>query len=255
MHVEISNWYNLIETVMTNRKSRRKPMNATPDLAAVAALIADPSRAAMLAVLLGGVSLPAGELAAHAKISPQTASTHLAKLVEGGLLAVRSSGRHRYFYLSNPQVAQALETLALIAPAPKVRNLSHSLEMEAVRRARTCYNHLAGELGVALAQAFIDKGFLYPYEEAYEVTAPGQEWFNRLGIEGRPLPKKLQNFAKVCLDWSERKPHLGGSLGAALARQLFERDWIVRVEGSRAVKVTERGQLQLQTELGLNLNH
>lgn len=228
-------------------------MNATPDLAAVAALIADPSRAAMLAVLLGGVSLPAGELASLAKISPQTASTHLAKLVEGGLLAVRSSGRHRYFYLKSPQVAQALEALALVAPTARVRNLSHSLEMEAVRQARTCYNHLAGELGVALTEAFMDKGFLHAHEEVYEVTAPGQEWFNRLGIENRQLQKKPQNFAKVCLDWSERKPHLGGSLGSAVAHQLFARGWIVRVEGSRAVKLTQPGKLQLQSELGINL--
>jgi DNA-binding transcriptional ArsR family regulator len=229
-------------------------MNASPDLAAVAALIADPGRAAMLAVLLGGVSLPAGELAKHAKISPQTASAHLAKLVAGGLLAVRSSGRHRYYYLSSPQVAHALEALALVAPASRVRNLSHSLEIEAIRRARTCYNHLAGELGVALTQAFVNKGFVFYHEEAYEVTETGGEWFKALGIEGRPQPRKPQNFAKACLDWSERKSHLGGWLGSAIARQLFDLGWIVRVEGSRAVKVTRQGQLRLQTELSINLS-
>lgn len=229
-------------------------MKATPDLAAVAALIADPSRATMLAMLLGGVSLPAGELARQARISPQTASAHLAKLVEGGLLAVRNNGRHRYFYLSSPQVAQALEALSLVAPAARVSGLSHSLEMEAMRRARTCYNHLAGQLGVAVTEAFVDKGFLNPYEEAFELTAAGEAWFSNLGVETGQLQKKRPTFSKVCLDWSERKPHLAGSLGSSVTRRLFELKWIALLEGSRAVKITGYGQLQFQNELGLNLS-
>jgi DNA-binding transcriptional ArsR family regulator len=194
----------------------------TPDLATVAALIADPSRATMLTALLGGSALPAGELARQAKISPQTASTHLAKLVEGGLLRVRTNGRHRYFYLANPQVAHALETLALIAPPTKVRTLKHSLEGEAVRQARTCYNHLAGTLGVNLTQAFTTKGFLVFHEEMYEVSDIGSNWFNNLGIECKAATMKQASFAKVCLDWSERKPHLAGVLGSAVARRLLE---------------------------------
>ena len=151
-------------------------------------------------------------------------------------------------------MAQALEALALVAPAPRVRTLSHSLEMQAVRRARTCYNHLAGELGVALSGALTQRGFLYFHEEAYEVSEAGESWFNQLGVEcGGLLYKKRQRqkFAKVCLDWSERKPHLAGSLGAALAQCLFELEWLVRFEKSRAVKVTTYGRQQFQAELGI----
>src|SRR4051794_30879174 len=132
-------------------------MAGTPDFAAVAALIADPSRAAMLSALLGGHALPASELARYARITPQTASTHLAKLVSGGLLSVTRTGRHRYYSLTSRDVAQALESLAVIAPAPRLRSLNESLEVQAIRRARTCYDHLAGTLGVALTQALIDR--------------------------------------------------------------------------------------------------
>ena len=228
-------------------------MEATPDLAGVAGLIADPSRATMLAVLLGGISLPAGELARQAKISPQTASTHLTKLLEGGLVVVRTSGRHRYFHLSNPQVAQALEALALIAPTTTVRSLSQSLEIQAIRRARTCYNHLAGELGVSLTQALTEKGFLSFHEEVYALGEGGETWFNSMGIECRQLRHKHQNFAKACLDWSERKTHLAGALGTALAQRLFELKWVTRFEKSRAIKVTDYGRLQFQAELGIRV--
>ncbi|HEX2911666.1 MAG TPA: winged helix-turn-helix domain-containing protein [Chloroflexia bacterium] len=226
-------------------------MLATPDLAAVAALIADPSRAAMLAALLGGISLPAGELARLARISPQTASSHLSRLVEGGLLAVRINGRHRYYQLSSPQVAHALEALALVAPAPRVASLGHSLEIEAVRKARTCYNHLAGRLGVTLTQTLIEKGYLLFHEEAYELSQSGEDWFSNIGVEYGQSARKRANFARTCLDWSERKPHLAGPLGVALTRRLFKLEWIVRVEGSRGVKVTPFGRQQLELELGM----
>src|SRR5512146_823343 len=121
-------------------------MHEVPDLAAAAALIADPSRAVMLSALLGGVSLPAGELARLAKITPQTASAHLAKLVEGGLLRLTVSGRHRYYCLAGKEVAQALESLALVAPQARVRSLNQSMQNQALQRARTCYDHLAGAL-------------------------------------------------------------------------------------------------------------
>lgn len=228
-------------------------MSATPDLAAVAALIADPSRAAMLSVLLGGHALPAGELAQCAKISPQTASTHLAKLVSGGLLSVTQTGRHRYYYLSSKEVAQALESLSVIAPAPRVRSLNQGLEAQAIRHARTCYDHLAGKLGVSLTQALLDRQIVQQYGEAFEVTADGMVWFTKLGIDCAALQKQRRAFAVICIDWSERKPHLAGALGAAMAHQMFQMKWIIRVDTSRAVKVTDLGRRMFGQELGLTV--
>jgi DNA-binding transcriptional ArsR family regulator len=226
-------------------------MRALPDLAAVAALIADPSRAAMLSALMDGRSLPAGELARYAKISPQTASTHLAKLVKGGLLKVTATGRHRYFYLSNSEVAHTLESLALLAPLPPVRSLNDGLETQAIRQARTCYDHLAGRLGIAVSQSLIKKGLLVLHPEAYEVTEHGEDWFRTFNIDCPQLHKKQRIFAGVCLDWSERQPHLSGALGAAIAQRFFEMKWIARVRDSRAVKVTEVGRAQLYQALGV----
>lgn len=227
-------------------------MNAYPDLAAVASLIADPARASMLSALLGDIALPAGELARLAKITPQTASAHLAKLVEGNLLSVTALGRHRYFRLRDKKVAQVLESLALIAGPARVASLNDSLQRNAIQRARTCYDHLAGELGVGLTQAFIDNGFIVYHGEAYEVTPLGETRLNSFGIDCLELQQKRRAFARSCLDWSERKPHMAGTLGAAILRRLLELKWILRVRSSRIVKVTDLGRRQLQNEFGLD---
>ncbi len=226
-------------------------MSSIPDLATLAALIADPSRAAMLSALLGGISLPAGELARQAKISPQTASAHLTKLVEGGLLSVTTTGRHRYFRLRDNQVAQVLESMALIAPSQHVHSLNDSLERKALHRARTCYNHLAGVRGVTVTQALVAKGWVRQHDEAFEVTEFGTGQFTALGIDCSQLLTKRRVLARACLDWSERQPHIGGTLGAAMAQRYLELKWIVHVEGSRAVKVTDLGRYHLKCELGI----
>jgi DNA-binding transcriptional ArsR family regulator len=227
-------------------------MNTYPNLAAVATLIAEPARASMLSALLGDIALPAGELARLAKIAPQTASTHLAKLVQGNLLSVTTVGRHRYFRLRDKNVAQVLESLALIAPAARVNSLNDSLEGKAIHRARTCYDHLAGVLGVGLTEAFVENGFIQHHGEAYEVTRTGEQWFHSFGIDCTPLQHRHRTFARACLDWSERKPHVAGSLGAALLERLLALKWIVRVRGSRMVKVTDLGRQHFQNELGLD---
>ncbi|RPI92432.1 MAG: ArsR family transcriptional regulator [Chloroflexi bacterium] len=226
-------------------------MSVIPDLAHAAALIAEPARAAMLSALLDDIALPAGELARLARVTPQTASAHLSKLVSGGLLSVTTTGRHRYFRLKNKDVARVLESLALIAPTPVPRGLSDSLERKAIFRARTCYDHLAGELGVKLTQAFIEKGLLQQHAEAYEVTDMGEAWLNTFGIDCPQLRGKHRMFARVCPDWSERKSHIAGALGAEIANQLFGLRWIVRKSGSRVVKVTDLGRNQLKREFGL----
>lgn len=227
-------------------------MSAYPDLAAVASLIADPARASMLSALLGDIALPAGELARLAKITPQTASAHLAKLVEGNLLSVTALGRHRYFRLRDKKVAQVLESLALIARPARVASLNDSIQRNAIQRARTCYDHLAGELGVGLTQALIDNGFIDYHGEAYEVTHLGETRLNSFGIDCLELHQKRRAFARSCLDWSERKPHMAGALGAAILRRLLELKWILRVRSSRIVKVTDLGRQQLQNEFGLD---
>jgi DNA-binding transcriptional ArsR family regulator len=227
-------------------------MSALPDLSIIAALIGDPARAMMLSILMDEIALPASELAYCAKITPQTASSHLAKLVKGGLLSVTSTGRHRYYRLSNKDVARALESLALISPAPRTHSLNESIIKHQVRHARTCYDHLAGKLGVGLTQAFIYKGFIESHEETFEVTTSGEKWFaKQLGINLSQLHRKRRAFATACLDWSERKPHIAGTLGAEIASQFFKLKWLVRIRGSRAVRVTESGQKQLHRELDL----
>src|SRR3954453_13192686 len=180
-------------------------MRATPDLAAVAALIGDPSRAAMLSALLGGYALPAGELARHARISAQTASAHLARLVAAGMLSVTPAGRHRYYALKGKEVAQALEALALIAPTQRPRSLTQSLEAQALCHARTCYDHLAGTLGVALTQGLIERGVIEGRQDTFEVTACGAEWLAQRGLNCAELAGSQRLFAPGCIDWRERK--------------------------------------------------
>ncbi|MCZ2122605.1 MAG: ArsR family transcriptional regulator [Anaerolineales bacterium] len=227
-------------------------LNAMPDLATVAALIADPARATMLSALLDNIALPAGELARLAKITPQTASAHLAKLIEGGLLNVTPIGRHRYFRLKNKDVARVLESLALIAPPARVRSLNDSLEKKALYRGRTCYDHLAGELGVGLTQAFSAKGIIEQFDEAFAVTPHGKNWFAKLGIDCLQVERNRRAFAPICIDWSERKPHIAGALGAALTQRLFTLKWIARIDGSRAVRVTNSGYERFKRELDFN---
>ena len=222
-----------------------------PDLAAVAQLIADPARATMLSALSSDIALPAGELARLARISPQTASEHLAKLVKGGLMSVTTTGRHRYFRLSNPEVEHVLEALALVAPPTRTRTLNDSLENKALRHARTCYDHLAGKLGVRLTQALIDRGILQQFDSIYQVTMNGEDWFRTFGIDCSHLRGTRRAFASVCLDWSERRAHIAGALGAAIAERMFSLKWIIRVGESRAVKVTAAGHHHLKRELDL----
>jgi DNA-binding transcriptional ArsR family regulator len=226
-----------------------------PDVAGTAALIGDPSRAAMLTALLGGVARPAGELARHAHVSPQTASAHLAKLVAGGLVRMTTAGRHRYFTLADASVARALEALALVAPPPRDRNLGPKggFELRRLQRARTCYDHLAGALGVGVTAALVERQYLDFHGDGYEVTPEGEGWLGGLGVDCARLRAGRRAFARACLDWSERRPHLAGALGAALAARLFELAWIARVDRTRAVATTPDGRRALRRELGLVL--
>jgi len=222
-----------------------------PDVAGVAALISEPARAAMLLALLDGRALPAGELAFRAGVMPQTASTHLAKMIEGNLLAVEHCGRHRYYRLANPEVGLAIEALAALALPVRLR--SERDKADPIHHARTCYDHLAGRLGVALADTLLANGALEESGHDYRVTTEGGRRLTDFGINLAEIQTGRRAFARQCLDWSERRHHIAGGLGAALADQLFKRGWIKRMPESRALRLTDRGRTGLQEEFGLSL--
>jgi DNA-binding transcriptional ArsR family regulator len=216
------------------------------DLAAVAALVAEPARARMLTALGDGRALPASALAAEAGVAPSTASGHLAKLVDGGLLAAESNGRRRYFRLRGPEVAEALEGLARVAPREPVRSLGQATRIEALRAARTCYDHLAGRLGTALMDALLGRGLVADEH----VTEMGIVTLRGLGIDLDAIPGRRPLF-RSCLDWSERRPHAAGKLGAALAARALELGWVERLDGSRALRVTPAGETGFADAFGV----
>jgi DNA-binding transcriptional ArsR family regulator len=226
-------------------------MNAYPNISRVAALIGDPTRAAILNSLLDGRALPASELAYIAKVSPQTVSSHLSKLADGNLVEAETHGRHRYYRLASQQVAQVLESLSTLAPAVEVRTLRQSEQLKKVRYARTCYDHLAGQLGVELTQVLAERGLIELDGKEFIVTEPGAAWLEGFGLDLAQLRKGRRQFCRACLDWSERRPHLAGAVGAALTDRLFARSWIERVPDSRAVRITEEGRAQFEGQFGL----
>src|SRR5579864_4418749 len=221
------------------------------NFARVAALIGEPARATMLLSLLDGRALPAGELAFSANVAPQTASGHLAKLVQGGLLRVENQGRHHYYRLAGPDVGTALEALGELAPA-RVRDREPQ-EVKVLRYARTCYNHLAGRFAVDIHNAMQRRGLVAPVNgKQCELTEQGRKW---LGEIARKHPLKLGRrdvVARLCLDWTERQHHLGGPLGCTLLTRLCEAKWIVRMRG-RSVRLTVNGRMELGKQLGLAL--
>lgn len=227
------------------------------DIAPVAALLADRARAAMLTVLLDGRPLSAGELARTAGVSPATASSHLGKLLDGGLVTVVKQGRHRYYRLKGAEVASVIETLSLISPRVQVRSLRQSRQAAALGEARTCYDHLAGRVGVALFDAMISRGLLElalgveePEPSVYEVTDKGEESFASIGIDVAAVRASRRRFAGHCLDWTERRPHLNGALGAAVTAGMIELGWFERGASRRSLVLTESGRAGLADVFG-----
>jgi DNA-binding transcriptional ArsR family regulator len=215
------------------------------DISAAAALMADPSRAAVLMELTDGRALPPSELAEVAGVSRSTMSGHLAKLQRAGFLAVERGGRNRYYRLSGPAVADAVEALAALAPRREVRSLHQANRAGALGAARTCYGHLAGQLGVGITDAMVDRGLLEHEGEVFLLTDAGAAFMADLGVARPP------RAGKSCNDWSERRPHLAGKLGVALAKRLFDLDWVRRTERRRAVEVTSEGKRELAARLGV----
>jgi len=224
-----------------------------PYIAEAAALIGDPARANMLASMMDGRAYTASELAHVAGVTPSTASGHLAKLLQAGLLAVERQGRHRYYRLAGPRVAAALESLMALAVSTAPRHRPTGPRDAAMRRARTCYDHLAGELGVALTWRLVEMGYLAAEEGRFRPTDEGQAALGRFGIDLGALGRLRRPLARACLDWSERRPHLAGALGAALLDAIEARGWIARAANSRTVKLTSAGRHGLARDFGLSL--
>jgi DNA-binding transcriptional ArsR family regulator len=227
-------------------------MLADADLSAVADLMTA-HRATILLALLGGRPLTAGELAARAGISASLASSHLSKLLDGGLITVSQHGRERHYRLADPRVAEVIEAMLTIAPDRPATTLRASTRGAALRGARTCYDHLAGSLGVALTDSLERQHLIEPGDGAYALTGAGERRLSAMGIDAGALREERRAFARPCLDWTERRPHLAGALGAAIAHHALGRTWLRPVPGTRALRVTDDGRRGFLDEFGLNL--
>ncbi|WP_224003421.1 helix-turn-helix transcriptional regulator [Aureimonas sp. SA4125] len=212
-------------------------------IAETAFLMGDPARANMLAALMSGTALTAGELAAHAGVTPQTASGHLTRLTEGRLVTVERQGRHRYFRLASPEVARALEGLMALSGSSGMKpSRPRGPRDAAMRLARSCYDHLAGRLGVAIADALERRGFVDLDDGIGIVSGEGRRFLCDFGIDVDALSGAKRPLCRTCLDWSERRPHLSGRLGAAILERTVELGWLARVPKSRTLRISGAGE-------------
>lgn len=217
-------------------------MREGPDIASLAAVIGDPARANMLTALMSGLALTAGELAQEAAVTPQTASSHLAKLADARLVLMEVQGRHRYFRLAGPDVAGALEGLMELASRHGRLRTRPGPRDPALREARVCYDHLAGHMGVRLHDAMIEQGFIVATRDGLGVSETGRHRFVAEGMDLTALEQKGRPLCRACLDWSERRFHLAGSIGASLLQLFLKRGWAGRDAKSRAVVFTRSGR-------------
>ncbi|CAG9237402.1 Transcriptional regulator [Paraburkholderia caribensis] len=227
--------------------------NHFPGLSRIGALLADPGRAAMLWALMDGTARPAGELTLIAGLSPSAASAHLARLTDGGLLALEVRGRHRYFRIASAEIASTIEALANVAqataPQRTVPRPARTVPVD-MRYARTCYDHMAGEVAVRVYERLIDNGLLAVHGDALEPTSDGTALLAQWGIDVSQQRGRRRRFACTCPDWSERRPHLGGALGAALLDSWSSQGWVERTERPRILRVTPIGHRQFDAFLG-----
>ncbi|GGB00084.1 ArsR/SmtB family transcription factor [Puia dinghuensis] len=215
----------------------------------IAQLIGDPIRANILWTLLDGRAYTASELAAAVDTSAPNCSMHLAKLIKADLLTVEAQGRHRYYTFSRPEVAYAVEALAALLPAGN----RDAVEKDdpPIRICRSCYDHLAGRIGVQVAEALVQQKLLVQENKQFLLTPKGTRWFNEKGIDTAALQRQRRNFSRTCIDWTERRPHLAGSLGAALLRLMLDENWLRKKANSRAMAVTAKGQKALYQLFGV----
>jgi DNA-binding transcriptional ArsR family regulator len=219
-------------------------------LSNIAGAIAEPARARMLCCLLDGHARTATELSVVAEVSPSTASAHLSRLKDEQLLVQLAQGKHRYYQLASPEVASALEALLVVAGQP--RNAFKPSTPDRLRNARTCYDHMAGTVAVRLHDHFAAQGWLAAAGDGYQLSSEGERHFAQLGLDLPALRKLRRRFACPCLDWSERKPHLGGALGAALLQLALKSGWVEQDLDSRALQVPPQGQRRMLAAFGLS---
>jgi len=230
-------------------------MVAAANMVEVAALVGDTARATMLAALMGGESLTGSELAFLARVSRPTASEHLAKLVAARLLAVRKSGRFSYYRIASSLVAQMLESMIAVAAIEvPPRHQPRSPQEERLRFARTCYDHMAGRLGVAIADALVAKDCVNLDDDGGEVTESGRRFFCDFGLDLSATARTRRIFCRPCLDWSERRYHIAGFIGAEMCRRCFELGWLARERDSRAVRITPAGTTGFQATFGVRFD-
>jgi DNA-binding transcriptional ArsR family regulator len=228
-------------------------VDVEPSIASIGAMLAVPARANMLVALFDGRALTATELAYAGGVTPQTTSSHLAKLVDSGLLRAEVHGRHRYYRLAGPEIASALEPLTLIVANRPVPERGRSVELKELRNARMCYDHFAGKLGVEIASSMLERRLIKSTDRNFVLTKKGEEFCRSLGIDAASLKTERRKFAPECLDWSERRLHIGGALGAAISASLIERQWIVRSRAKRRVFVSDAGRKSLKALLGIDI--
>jgi DNA-binding transcriptional ArsR family regulator len=230
-------------------------MVAAANMVEVAALVGDTARATMLAALMGGQSLTGSELAFLARIARPTASEHLAKLVNARLVAVSKKRRFSYYRIASPLVAQMLESIIAVAAIEvPPRHQPRSAQDERLRFARTCYDHLAGRLGVAIADALAAQGYIVLEQDGGEVTDAGADFLRGFGADLTSKARSRRIFCRPCLDWSERRHHVAGAVGAEICRRCLELGWIARERDTRAVRITPAGEAGLREAFGLSLD-
>ncbi|MEP6513584.1 MAG: helix-turn-helix domain-containing protein [Parafilimonas sp.] len=211
----------------------------------IAALIGDPTRATIMWALLDGKAFTATELAITADTSPQNISMHLTKLVQADLLCVESQGRHRYFKFSRKEIAYAIEAMATLLPHSPAKHNHTNENNQAIKHCRTCYDHLAGKVGVAITDSLLQQKIIIDSKNIFEVSRKGQKWFFDLGIDISELKQQRRSFLRPCLDWSERRHHISGSLAASLLDKMLLSHWIRRAKNTRAIIFTAKGQKKL----------
>jgi DNA-binding transcriptional ArsR family regulator len=223
-----------------------------PIIAEIAALVGDPARATMVSALLDGRALSASELALAAQITPQTASTHLAKLTKAGVLSVVRNGRHRHFQLASPTVVDMIDGIVAVALEKRPRYRPLSRQARALSAARMCYDHLAGRLSVDLTDSFVAREYIVLDGEAAEITTAGTRFFIEFGLELPSRRSTRRHFCRLCLDWTERRPHIAGAVGAAITKRYFDLGWMERMKRSHAVVVTPLGRRGFRETFGID---